>query len=382
MTPILTASENPITVALNYDKTVNLSGGKGSYNIKSISDSTIVSLNIYSQIQGASPSSGYVHFIGKKLGTTKVIIQDSAKTAEVEIIVTVSVLASSPSAITVRTQQTKYASITGGVYPYKISQPANAAIATVTVGTSVMIVGVSPGSTSVTISDNSNPPNSVTIPITVTIPPSLTTSGKISFNTTKGNFQTEGIYSDIFSQNVPSNDAGAGGVVTKYSTSGNIGQIIGYKKKTATLIDVVVMLFFRYSFAPGKVLLDTAGSTNINREFGSIMFGFDLVPYGQTNTMYSTFSGDMTFSTYNEQKAEGTFQGNAGLLSSQTGDLVPGNNVTFSQGVFSVPLIVEDGTMMMSTKADQAIFNQIEEIIKPQIDRMKEQIELRYKPKK
>jgi len=367
--PTLTVSENPIAIALNYGKSITVTGGTSSYRVKSISDSNIVSINFFPSYISNVKFSQTVNFFGKKLGTTKVVIQDSAKTAEVEIIVTVSVMASSPSAITVKTQRTKYASIIGGVYPYKISQPANSAIATVTLnGSSVMAEGVFQGSTSVTISDNSNPPNVLTIPITVTVPPLFTTAGKISFNYTNGTFETEGIYGASNTEDLPNNDAGAGGFVTKFSSSGNYGSIVGYKKKSATQVDFVLITFIKNEFAPSTISLDTGFSVIPGpRDYGAIMFGFDLVPYGRSNTAYSTFSGDMTFSSLSEQKAEGSFQGKAGLISNETGRLIPGHDVTISQGLFSVPLIAEDAEI--GIPRDKTIFNQIEKLMQPQIEK-------------
>ncbi len=371
--PSLTASENPVVIALNYSKNISVTGGKGSYKIKSMTDSSIVQVNFYQQYIGSSQILQYVDFAGKKIGTTKVVIQDSAKTAEVEIIVTVAVMVSSPSTFSVKTQQTKSGYINGGTSPYKIIQPPNSAIATVTLtGSSITVTGISQGTTSVTISDNANPSNSMTIPITVTIPPSFTTAGKISFASTIGDFQTEGIYGANNSHDIPSNDAGVGGFVTKYRGSGNFGQIIGYKKKTSTQYDIIALIFFKNSLTPGTVTLDT-GFSNIQRENGSVMFGFNLVLNTDTNPLYSSYSGDLTLSIYNEQKAEGNFNGKANRQG------VLGNDVTISQGLFSVPLIAEDGLYLSTSKESQIIFNQIEKMIKPQFDKMKMNIELRRK---
>ncbi len=371
--PSLTASENPVTIALNNSKSISVTGGKGSYKIKSMTDSSIVQVNFYQQNTGSTQILQYVDFAAKKIGTTKIVIQDSAKTAEVEIIVTVAVIVSSPSTFSVKTQQAKSGYINGGTSPYKIIQPPNSAIATVTLsGSSITVTGISQGTTSVTIGDNSNPSNTVIIPLTVTIPPTFTTAGKISFASTIGDFQTEGIYGANNSNDIPNNDAGAGGFVTKYSGSGNFGQMIGYKKKISSQYDIIALIFLKNSITPGTVSVDT-GISNIQREIGNVVFGFNLVLNSETNPLYSFYSGDLTFSTFNEQTAEGNFKGKA----SRQG--VVGSDVTISQGLFSVPLIVEDGTNYSTSKESQKIFNQIEEIIKPQVDKMKEQIELRRK---
>ncbi len=374
--PTLKASESNVSVTLNYSRTVNISGGIGSYTIKSLSDSSIVTVYVYTQTSTTPTTSGYISIHGNKIGTTKIIIQDSAKTAEVEIFVTVAIITASPSSVTVKTDRITYVLIIGGTPPYKIIQSSNYAIAKIDLPNSLLTVeGISQGTTSVVISDNSNPANVVTIPITVTTAPVLTTSGSISFNSTIGYFMTEGIYKDIYSSKEPSNDAGAGGIVSVYSSNINFGTIIGYKRKSVDVYDVVLITFVKNKLSPGIVSLDSASSAN-QRDNGSIFFGFNISSNSQTSANYLTYSGDITFSTFTEMTAEGTFQGHAGLFSNQIGGLTPGSNVTISQGSFSVPLLIEDETMTMTQKGDQVIFKQIEKIIRPQVEKIKEQIEL------
>lgn len=371
--PTLKASESNVSVALNYYKGITVSGGQGRYFVKSMTDSNIVQTNFYQQSSGTGQISWYVEFYAKKLGSTKIIIQDSAKTAEVEIVVTVAIMVSSPSSISVKTQQTKSGYISGGTSPLKISQASNTAIATVTLsGSSITVTGVSQGTTSVTISDNSNPSNMVTIPITVIIPPTFSTTGKIAFVSTIGNFATEGIYGANNPSFMPSNDAGAGGFVTKFYTDGLIGQIIGYKMLTSTQFDIVVIFFLMNSLTPATISLDS-GYSNNPRDIGIIAFAFNLSTNTTTEHLYSTYSGSLTFSTLNEQKAEGSFGGKAGM------EGVMGSDVTISQGSFSVPLLVEEESMNLINKGDQKLFNQIEKMLQPQIDKMKEQIELQKK---
>jgi hypothetical protein len=372
--PVLTASENTLTIARNYSKSISVTGGKGSYRVKSISDSTIVKVSFYPSNQTSTQFSQTVSFSGEKVGTTKIVIQDSAKTAEVEITVTVAVMVSSPSSVTVKTQQTKYIYISGGTYPYSIDQSPNASVATVFInGSSLEVTGFSPGTTSVTIRDNATPANKLTIPINVILPPSFTTSGKISFSSTKGNFATEGIYASNNANDLPSNDAGAGGFVSKYSSIGNFGRVIGYKKKTSTTMDIVMFIFYKDAFTAGTLSLDSAAS-NMPRETGTVIFGFDLLLNGFSNPIYSSFSGNLTFSTFNEQKAEGSFSGKAGLTSQQ-GKLIPGGDVTISQGLFSVPLIVEEGSFTSAAMDERSIFDQIERSAKPYIEKAKKRME-------
>ncbi len=372
--PTLTVSENPVTVAVNWSKSVTITGGSGSYLIKSISDSSIILASVY--IFQNNPK--MISIEGKKLGTAKVVVQDSAKTAEVEISVTVAVMVASPSSVTIKVQGRKYVYFQGGTSPYSIDQHANSAIATVNFsGSSIYVEGNAPGSTSVTVKDNASPANTVSIPITVIPKPVFTTAGKISFQSSKGDFVTEGIYSESSPSTVPVNDAGAGGFVSKFSTMGNIGQIIGYKKKTSTTVDIIVLIFLKNSFNAGSVPFDTSSLLEAGREVAGGGFGFDVNIYSESGPVYTLYNGNLIFSTLTEQTAAGSFSGSAYL--EQNGIPVPGNNATVNQGTFNVPLIVDDFILTAGTVKQNRILHRLEQLMKPQIEKMKRRLELQQK---
>jgi len=347
-----------------------------------MSDSGIVQVSFNPSTSNPTQNVYYVYFYGMKIGTTIITIQDSAKTGSVDITVSVAVLVASPSAVSVKRQQTKYVYLSGGTYPYSISTSSNPAIATVTISSSSLTVtGIAQGATSVTINDAANPVHSVTIPITVTIPEKFTTAGKMSMSSSAGNLDVNGIYSGDNPDVMPSNDAGAGGFITKSFSSGNFCQVIGYRMKSATQVDLVAMLFNKFALSPGSVTLDSS-RTNPAGEYGLILMGFDAVPYSETNKLYSTFSGSISVSMLTEKKAEGTFSGTAAVISNTTGNLTPGSNVSITNGVFSVPVITQESSSSTNVQQEERLFQQIERMVQPYFDRAKKQMEANRLPTK
>ena len=78
-----------------------------------------------------------------------------------------------PSSITVQAGQNAQAQISGGTLPYEIQNSPNSSIATASIysiqGTSTLVViGIGAGLTSVTVQDNSSPVQTVAVPVTVT----------------------------------------------------------------------------------------------------------------------------------------------------------------------------------------------------------------------
>ncbi len=161
---LLTASENPVEIALNRIKFIVLTGGSGGYVVKSISDSTVLQVEI-----AVYDGYGTATFSGLKLGSAVVTIQDSASTAEVEITVTVSVMAAIPSAVTLQVQSSKHITIQGGTQPYFIDQYPDTSIVSVVElsGSALILLGKAQGSTSIIIGDNAAVTNKLLIPTTV-----------------------------------------------------------------------------------------------------------------------------------------------------------------------------------------------------------------------
>ncbi|MFA5832041.1 MAG: hypothetical protein WDA22_01060 [Bacteroidota bacterium] len=341
---LLTASENPVFVAQNYSTSVKVTGGKGTYRVKSITDSSIVQLFLYPTNPGTASFAMYVNIQGMKLGTTKIVIQDSAKTAEVEIGITVVTFAASPSNVKVKVNRTSYVSILGGKKPYVIELNANPSIAAVTFDNYFMTVrGVAEGTTSVTIRDDSNPTNKVTVPIEVIAEPKFTTAGQITFSSNIGNFSANGIYSIV--NNLPASDEGAGGMIYLLGSSGNLCTITGYKKKSGTLFDAVTFGFLKKDLSAGTLAIDT----NIFQiDTAIVMFIFNGDITTETGDMYRLTSGSLTFNTLTTQHATGTFNGSGVLFRNDV--IIPGNNASVTNGLFDVPMLLEDPGLSPSVK--------------------------------
>jgi hypothetical protein len=364
----LTASENPVTVAVSWQKYITISGGQGPCSIKSISDSSVVNASIdrFSYPYGRSLS-----LLGTAIGTAIIVVQDSAQTAEIQISVTVAAIAASPSNVTVQVQGSKYVSLQGGTYPYAIDQPANSVFANANLsGSSLYIEGVAPGSTTLVVRDNANPPNKVTISITVIPKPVLTTPGKISFTSSAGGFSANGILrdypNDLIAQ--PANSEGAGGTIYISSPGTNIGIIVGYKKHSQNIVDVVAIVFAKSNLSQGVLPIDSSrvlfGIDTASVEF---VFGGDL--NSQTADMYLMNSGILTFTALSAQKATGTFSGAATLIRNDSP--VVGSNATVTNGTFDVPLLQDNPELTAQNLEQQRIIRFVQKMIESNLMKVK-----------
>ncbi|MFZ4619808.1 MAG: hypothetical protein ACOYNS_04555 [Bacteroidota bacterium] len=340
-TPALTVTETNMGVALNFSRSFSISGGKGNYSLKSTTDSTVVSVNFYSPFMQNGTQSASAILLPLKLGTAVLTIQDSAKSAEVKITVTVSIMATDPSFIKVRAGRDSYFSIRGGTPPYSLLTPPNPAIATVafTAGSSyASVTGVTAGSTSVTFRDNANPtPHTITIPIEVTPAPQFTTAGKISFSSGKGEFSANGIAAEDISL-LPANSEGAGCWIFSSTSMDAYITIAAYRKKSVDVVDVVSISFSRQGLTAGSHQIDTTDQASS----ASVVFVFDGNLKSPTADVYRLTSGTLDLTTLNTQSAKGSFSGNAVLTRGNT--IYPGTTTTVSNGLFDVPVIVENFT--------------------------------------
>jgi len=363
--PQLSASENPVTVAVSWQKYITISGGQGPCSIKSISDSSVVNASIdrFSYPYGRSLS-----LLGTAIGTAIIVVQDSAQSAEIEISVTVAIIAASPSNVTVQVQGIKYVSLQGGTYPYAIDQPANSVLANANVsGSSIDIEGVAPGSTILVVRDNANPPNKVTISITVIPKPVLTTPGKISFTSSVGGFSANGILPDnIVAQ--PANSEGAGGLIYISSPGTNFGIIVGYKKHSQNIFDLVEIVFIKSNLSQGVLsIASSAGPNGVDTAIVEFFLGEDLS--SQTAGMYLMHSGTLTFTALSAQKATGTFSGAATLIRNDIP--VAGSNTTVTNGSFDVPLLQDNLELTVQNPEQQRIIRFVQKMIEYNLMKVK-----------
>ncbi len=357
--PQLTASETNLTIASSFTRTVSISGGKGRYFIKSNSDSSVVSVNF--PPEGLTNNSGiqYAVFLGLKIGSATVIIQDSAKSAEVKISVSVAAMASSPASVEVRVGRAAFVTVQGGTMPMSIVSAPNPAYVEVELNTSgsFYVNGRAEGSTSITLKDNANPAHTVTIPITIVPQPKFTASGKISFTSGAGIFDVNGISATNI-MTASANSEGAGGWRYLYSWRGDMINVTGYKKKTANIIDVVSILYFSGPGSPGTIPIDSGmfGMENT----ASVMFAFDGDLNASEADVYVMTTGNLSVNAMNAQSSKGTFYGSAVLT---RGEIVnPAFTATVSNGAFEVPLITDYLSVPRMSVKDQRLENFLEKI--------------------
>lgn len=367
--PQLTASVTSITIAASFTRTVSISGGKGRYFIKSNSDSSVVSVNFPSDGLTNNMGIQYAVFQGLKIGSSTVIIQDSAKSAEVKISVTVAAMASSPNSVEVRVGRAVFVSVQGGTMPMSILSAPNPAYVDVELSTSgsFYVNGRAEGSTSITLKDNANPAHTVTVPITVTPQPKFTAPGKISFTSGAGIFDVNGIAATNI-LTAPANSEGAGGWKYLNSWRGDMINVIGYKKKTANIIDVISMMYFSGPGSPGTIPI---GSEMIGTEnTASVLFVIDGDLNASEEDVYVMTSGSMTVNEWSAQSSKGTFYGSAVLT---RGEIVnPAVMVTLSNGAFDVPLITDYLSVPRPTEKDQRLENFLGKIMSSAERRVRE----------
>ncbi|MGD0591554.1 MAG: hypothetical protein ABSA44_12285 [Bacteroidota bacterium] len=366
--PQLTASENPVTVAVSWQKYITISGGQGPCSVKSVSDSSVVNASID---RFSYPYGRTLSLLGTAIGTAIIVVQDSAQTAEIQISVTVATIAASPSNVTVQVQSSQYVSLQGGTYPYTIDQPTNSILADASVsGSSVYIEGVAPGSTTLVVRDNANPPNKVTISITVIPKPVLTTPGKISFTSSVGGFSADGILPDNLDNiaALPANSEGAGGTIYISSPGTNVGTIVGYKKHSQNIVDVVAIVFVKSNLSQGVLPIDSSLALyGVDTALVEFVFGGDL--NSQTADMYLMHSGTLTFTALSAQKATGTFSGAATLIRNDIP--VAGSNTTVTNGSFDVPLLQDNLGLTAQNLEQQRIIKFVQKIIEYNLMKVK-----------
>ena len=183
---------------------MQLWGAKKAYTIQKFTDSTVVYADYNTYLSNASSGttgSASLTVKGKKVGTSTVVVQDSAGTATILIEVKVQTLGANPNALTLEVSgSSQYVLLSGGTTPYTIKTQPNSSIATVSLGSPYVYAypGSNAGSTFVTIKENGG--DSIQIPITVvgriTFKPSSLTvlAGNTATDTISGGTAPYAIY--------------------------------------------------------------------------------------------------------------------------------------------------------------------------------------------
>ena len=227
------------------------------------------------------------------------------------------------------------------------------------------VQGIAQGSTSVVVKDNATPPNKVTISITVIPKTVFTTAGKISFSSNKGDFSVNGIFAENFITAAANSEGAGGQIIIELSSS--FGYIIGYKKKSQNIIDIVSIVFVKKTLSQGTLAIDSSRNLGYDTAVVSIAFGADL--NSQTPDSYVLHTGSLTFSVLNTQKATGTFSGAGTLIRNNVP--VAGNTVSVTNGMFDVPLLVEDFGLANKSAEQERILGFAKKLIEKDLMKMK-----------
>ena len=349
--PYLTSSIDTLRATVGGSQaSAYISGGIGSYSIKTKPDTTIAK---------ATLSGFYVYVTAVAAGSTSVTVQDgttpTAKTKTIPIKVTAAVttLSATVNPVSVNVGADQQTVISGGTSPYSIQSSPSSSIATASIsGATVTVHGVAAGSTSMVVKDNSSPAKTVTINITVNSGSIIfTSSGTLSFSSNVANFSATGIY------NVNAlTGSGAGGFLT---TSSNL-LVYGYKYNSSTSVDISMVEFTDASpIAAGTyVMPPITGTKSV-----TISYIPGLNPSSSTVTdMYIlVISATATISALNTSTAQGTFSGSGLFVSNSVPDYT--RTITVTNGSFNVPYLVG---VSPANPADKNIESIVKKIVNSQ----------------
>ena len=170
-----TTDNNPLNIPQNVSvnigetATVEITGGKPIYSIKD----TIPYPTPDTTIATASVDGAILSVTGMGVGQTTVTIKDSRADNPRKVTVNITVVNTGglmvvPANIVTDVSGDLTATVSGGTAPYSMTKNSDESIAIANFsGTSLIVVGIASGKTSVTITDSSSPAQSVTVPIAI-----------------------------------------------------------------------------------------------------------------------------------------------------------------------------------------------------------------------
>ncbi|MCX6138203.1 MAG: hypothetical protein NTV54_11985 [Ignavibacteriales bacterium] len=252
-----------------------------------------------------------------------------------------------------QTNNTTY--LSNGTRPFSILTAPNSAVATAVIsGSTVTVLGVAAGSTSMVVKDNSSPVKTLTISITVSTGGSSTwtTSGSLSFSTTLTTTST--VRSFSVSGIANSDYTGSGGAGAIYSASSKILWVFAYKPNSySSTADLVILELFTTAATL------TTGSYSLNgtgTNYGTMIY--DVRITATDTAYYMTSSGTANLTTLTSSAAAGTFSG-GGMYTTGSGAF---DLFTLSNGTFNVPSIAI-GKAELASPGEIALRNSIESIV-------------------
>ena len=349
--PVLTAQQTSVTIAVNYSRTVAITGGNGRSSVLSISDSSVISAYVFEPYVIKGRTFQDVQIQSKKTGSATITVQDSAHSSKLTISVSVATMVTSPTAVKMRSGRNEYVSIMGGKKPYQVLTAPNSSVATVELTTysSMYVYGMSQGTTSITIRDSSVPYDSIVVPVEVIADPKFIEQGSVSFTSTIGNFSATGVsVADLTIASL--SGEGAGGWLNRSFYAGDFVTILAYRKIDLTKVDIIFITCMKGSLTTGTVAIDTS-SDAVERAF--VVFALNKDMNMVATDLYQLTSGSLMFSGLSENSAVGSFTGNGVLVKDEK--FVPSSTVSVSGGVFNVPLLLQSDYEAPVTKEDRQL---------------------------
>lgn len=330
----LTATPSYLYLQLGTDGFSTITGGKTPYTISVLPDTT----KAIAQLSGNTLK---VKAVG--IGTTSITIKDNSVPPQtVQIWVNVMSgpggLNANPNYVSVKVNDKKSSTISGGNGVYAISVQPNSAIATAVLnGSTLTITGVGAGQTKMEIKDGSAPSKTVTVYIEVR--QVFTTPGTLSFSSTVKNFSASGIFDT--GDSLPKNTSGAGAMIFSDGMNRLI-QVIGYTANTSTNFDVAMVVFNYDSINssgiyPFKRFSDTM---QVNKGTAQFIFVAGIDVNDTTKVFlkgYTLNTGDARITSMNETSIKGTFSGSGYLVNGGVLDMT--KPITVSNGMFDTPTI-------------------------------------------
>lgn len=167
----------------------NTGGGLLSWNAQKTGSVNWLTLSRSSGVEGAGASSAPPVVVSVNTGglavgnyTANITVTSNAGNATIPVVLTITNgtgaggLTVNPSSLSVQAGAAVTSAISDGTTPYSIlTQPDSAKATAAISGTTLTVTGVAAGSTSVVVKDNASTPRTVTVPITVTVPPAADT---------------------------------------------------------------------------------------------------------------------------------------------------------------------------------------------------------------
>ena len=336
----LIIEQNPAAVALGSYGSIHIAGGVGPLSVQSVEDTSIIMTYMSRSWFPVEAPYHILSLYGKKEGSTKIVIRDSAGTAQEVLYISVVPLVSYPATMTMRTGWYQSVYLGGGIRPYTVARVPDATVASIDTNySSFTVIGVGPGRTSLVLQDASTPPHTVTVPIIVLPALEFTEPGSMTFRTMTESIAIVGPYRYDFRNDIARDGAGAFFTPVSFHQSSNSLYIDAVRLRQNGHYDMVSFYCTpaRYS-GPQSFAFSDPEIGLVNGLLGWLAIDVDPTDTVM-NTFYSFSSGQVIFTVMDPQRVTGTFTGSCSRYTRE-GDVTQ-NAVMVLDGTFDVPVLTD-----------------------------------------